>query len=173
MQPLYTAGCVEHPFDRMKQGEAMRTPETFDAYLRARGFDPKNPAGMLRRMFITCWGEPGFHAFWRLWNPYFGYRLFQLYLALGGSRRPVVASLGVFTACGFLLHDLPATLLSGHLSLASTFAFGLYWASALVSRALAARLAFERWGRPVNGAVNATLVLAGLVGGAKLGVLMT
>lgn len=34
----------------------------------------------------------------------------------------------VYTACGFGLHDLPMSLVTGRLGIATTVAFGVYWA---------------------------------------------
>jgi hypothetical protein len=138
----------------------------YEEFLRKRGFDPKDSSHFIRRAFITCWGEPGFHRFWRLWNPFYGYGLLRLYLALGGQRRPLVASFVVFVACGFLLHDLPAMLLMRQLSFNSTIAFGVFWAFASVSRRLSPRLRQEHWPRAANAACNALLIVGGLAMGS-------
>ncbi|MBS2015291.1 MAG: hypothetical protein JST00_20560 [Deltaproteobacteria bacterium] len=142
----------------------MRT--TFDAYLQARGFDQDDRSAFFRRMFVTPFAQPGFHLFWRLWNPFFGYGLFAVYVALGGKRRPLLASLLVFAACGFLLHDLLVLVTTRRLSLASTGAFVIFWALSVASRALAPRLRQAEWPRIANVALNVLCLAGGLVGGA-------
>lgn len=151
----------------MTASEQKRAP-TFDDFLRARGFDAKAPGAFLRRMFLTSWGEPGFHAFWRMWNPLYGYILFRLYLVLGGRRRPALASLIVFLACGFFLHDLVVAVSARRLSFTTTIAFGVFWLLATANRALVGRLRQERWRRSANVAANVACVAVGLAAGALL-----
>jgi hypothetical protein len=103
-------------------------PPSFDGFLRQRGYDPADSVGFLRRMFVDCWSQPSFRAFWRVWNPVYGYALFRLYLALGGQQRPRMASLVVFVACGALLHDLPMALATGQPFFSTTVAFLVYGA---------------------------------------------
>lgn len=142
-------------------------PPSYEAFLAARGFDPRGPrAALWRRMFVTCWGEPGFPRFWRLWNPFYAYYLFRLYLLLGGRRRPLLASFVVFVACGFFLHDLLLVATTRRFSLATTFAFAAFWLLTIASRALGPHLCQERWPRAVNAAVNVVLVVLGLAAGA-------
>ena len=140
--------------------------DTFAHYLQRRGFDLRDgtPA-FLRRMFIDCWTEPGFHRFWRLWNPLYGYFLFRLYRGLGGSRRPVLATMVVFVFCGFVLHDLPVSLIRGRGSVACTVAFVFYGLATLVSRRLI-RGAAIRWPAWSCVVVNLGLVATGLIIGA-------
>lgn len=64
----------------------MSAPPTFDAFLPRRGYDPAGtPDALLRRLFVESWREPGFHRFWQVWNPMYGWVLYRLYLALGGA----------------------------------------------------------------------------------------
>jgi Zn-dependent protease len=119
-------------------------------------------------MFVTPFGEPGFHRFWRLWNPLFGYALFRLYLAMGGRRRPLVASLVVFTACGLFLHDLVRFAVTGHFSPTTTAAFLIFWLLTVANRAWEAKLGQASWPRAANALVNVGGLALGLVGGALL-----
>jgi hypothetical protein len=146
-----------------------RTPPTFEEFLQKRGFDVRTRGAFLRRMFVTCWGEPGFHLFWRLWNPLYGYGLFRLYLLLGGARRPLVASLIVFASCGFFLHDLPVAASTHRLGITTTLSFVVFWALASISRALSPRLGQQTWARSANAAMNVACVVAGLSIGALVG----
>lgn len=132
---------------------------TFDEYLRARGYDPKARALVLRRMFVDVWAEPSFRDFWRVWNPAYGYVLHRLYVVLGGKRRPALASLTVFAACGFLLHDLPVWTVTGRAGVATTSAFVVYWLFVVTERSRSARA------KPARVAANVGRVLLGLVVG--------
>jgi hypothetical protein len=132
---------------------------TLQDYLRARGLDPADSPGLQRRMFVDCWYEPGFHRFWRLWNPLFGYGLYRLYVALGGNRRPAAASLAVFVLCG-ALHDALLLVTARRVSVVCTVAFAVYWLLAVVARWLEPRQA--SWRRGFNAAANALQIAVGL-----------
>jgi hypothetical protein len=138
---------------------------SFERYLVARGFDARSGAAFYRRMFLTPFGEPGFHRFWRLWNPFFGYGLQKLYVALGGKKRPMTSSFVVFAACGFLLHDLLVLIVMSRLSLASTLAFVAFWALSVTNRALEPRLRQDLWPRTANAALNVSCLAIGLMAG--------
>lgn len=141
---------------------------TYESFLRSRGFDPRNVPSFLWRMFVVCWAEPGFHRFWRLWNPLYGYALFRVYLAIGGNKRPALASLVVFLLCGFVLHDLLRFVTAHQLSLSSTIAFFVYWLLALLSRRFGAALKQETWPGGINVVMNLACVAFGLACGAAL-----
>jgi hypothetical protein len=117
-------------------------------------------------MFLDCWAEPGFHRFWRVWNPVYGYVLFRLYLYLGGPRRRVSLSLLVFALCGFVAHDLPVSLIVGRPLLVCTTAFFAWGILASAARFLDRPLAFASWPCGLHVVVNLVLVGGGLVAGA-------
>ncbi len=121
---------------------------------------------MLRRMFFDSWVQPGFHCFWQVWNPVYGYFLFLLYRVLGGSRRPFVAGISVFIFCGFILHDLPIGLVTGEPKIACTIAFLNWGVFAFLSRKLGTVLKFDSWPRVANLSVNVFLIGSGLLLGA-------
>ncbi len=113
-------------------------------------------------MFVACWREPGFHRSWRLWNPFFGHGLHRLHVALGGRRRPGVATLSVFLVCG-ALHDVAAGLFTRRVSVACTVAFAMYGLLTLVGHGLERRQA--RWTPASNVLANVVQLLAGLGAG--------
>ncbi len=121
---------------------------------------------MLRRLFLDSWVQPGFHRFWQVWNPVYGYFLFLIYRALGGSRRPLVAGISVFVFCGFILHDLPIQLVTGEPRIVCTVAFLNWGVFAFLSRKLGPVLGFDRWSRVANLCVNVILIGSGLLLGA-------
>ena len=77
--------------------------ESYNQYLILRGYDPSSSKLIiLKRALIDSWGEPGFHQFWRVWNPGIGHLLYRLYLLLSGNRTRLIATMIVFTSCGFM-----------------------------------------------------------------------
>ncbi len=139
------------------------TPLTLDQYLKRRGFDfHAGSAAFLRRMFVAVWFEPGFHRFWRIWNPLYGYFLFRLYHRLGGNRHRFFATIVVFLTSGFLLHDVPIALITRRAQVTVTSAFLAYGIASLLAQAADRRLAFRLWPGAVHLVLNVILVVAGL-----------
>jgi hypothetical protein len=138
---------------------------TLASYLEHRGFDTSSAGSILRRIFVESWFEPGLHRFWRAWNPVYGYALWRLYVALGGRRRPVLATLVAFAACGFFAHDLVTFAITGKPTLAITITFLFLGALTLASRVFEAKLRQERLPRQLNLFINLLLIGFGLVAG--------
>ncbi len=150
----------------------MVTP-TLEQYLVRRGYDLNRGTGrFLKRLFLESWQQAGFHRFWRVWNPLYGFFLYRLYLLLGGNRNRVVATLVVFASCGFFLHDLVSLLLFGVFSFVCTLGFFLYGVLSLASARLQVLLRQKRWPPLANAAVNVGLVVAGLWAGVRLNALL-
>ena len=77
-------------------------------YVDQRLGSPTGAWDALRRMFVLAFTASSFAAFWRYWNPVYGYYLY--YWAYRPLRRLVprpVAVVVTFAGCGLLLHDLP------------------------------------------------------------------
>jgi len=127
-------------------------------FARIRGFETFNDWPYHRRGFLECWAEPGFHRFWRVWNPGIGYFVFRLYVGLGGARHRVTATLSSFFACG-LVHTLVVAPLLGRWSNTLLVTFTCFGILTLLSRSLADLLRQERWPAVVNILVNVGLVL--------------
>lgn len=149
-------------------------PISFQQYLHRRGYDSDaGSAAFLRRMFVTAWAQPGFHRFWRIWNPLYGYFLFRLYAKLGGRRNHTVSSIAVFLASGFVLHDLPISLLTGRPFLAVTIAFCFYGCVARFTQRREKGRGVNTLSSGTNTMINLLLVLAGLaLGGLIHGTLL-
>jgi hypothetical protein len=142
---------------------------TFEQYLIRRGYDLRLGAQpFFRRMFLSCWAEPGFHRFWRVWNPLYGYFLFKLYRVLGGNKRKVLATLSTFIFCGFFLHDLPVSLIADRLLMNTTSAFMFFGVFAILNHQLEKRLKQRYWPRMFNVALNIGLIGMGFVLSALL-----
>lgn len=140
---------------------------SFTEFLELRGYSLENGAGpLLRRLFLESWVQPGFHRFWQVWNPAYGYFLFNLYRALGGSRRPFLAGISVFVICGSILHDLPIGLVTGVPRIVCTVAFSFWGVTAFLSRKADPVVDFESWPPVANLVVNVFLIGIGLLLGA-------
>ena len=137
-----------------------RYVESYRAYVKLRGYgDHFNDWPFFRRSFLTCWAEPGFHRFWRAWNPGIGYLVFRLYLALGGKRNRVVATVGAFEVCG-IAHVLAVYPFLRRWSLVVPVAFLCFGLFTLASQGLERMLSQDRWPAVANVVVNAGLVMA-------------
>ncbi len=140
---------------------------SFPEFLELRGYSLKQGAGaMLRRLFFDSWVQPGFHRFWQVWNPVYGYFLFLLYRALGGSRRPFLAGISVFVFCGAVLHDLPIALVTGEPKIVGTLAFLSWGVLSFLSRKMEGVIDFASWPRGASLIVNVLLIGSGLLMGA-------
>jgi D-alanyl-lipoteichoic acid acyltransferase DltB (MBOAT superfamily) len=110
--------------------------------------------------FIRPFGATSFAQFWRLWNPVYGYFLYRFsYRPLSRILPRSAAVLATFVFCGFLLHDLPAWIITRRvLPPGATIAFIMFGLGAVVSERL--RMDLSRW--PI--VARATLNLAYIAG---------
>ncbi len=109
--------------------------------------------------FIKPFGAVSFAQFWRLWNPLYGYFLYYYaYRPLSRRLPRGVAVLVTFILCGFLLHDLPAWLVTRRvLPPGATITFVLFGLGVVISEAL--RMDLSRW--PVAGRALVNLAYIG------------
>lgn len=113
-----------------------------------------------------CWMEPGFHLFWRKWNPPIGFLTYRLYALLRLNRRlKVPATVLVFMTCGFA-HDLVGIGIVGALMPKSTFIFLSFAILSLLSEALQKMLRQAEWPAVANMAVNLALAWASFASGS-------
>jgi D-alanyl-lipoteichoic acid acyltransferase DltB (MBOAT superfamily) len=133
--------------------------EDYTRYARMRGFTTEiNDWPYVRRSFLECWAEPGFHRFWQVWNPGISYFVYRLFLRLGGRRRWVVPTLLAFFVNG-LAHNAVGCLLVGHWSAMFVVTFTCCGVLTVLSRHLAPVLRQKRWPKVLNTAVNVGLVI--------------
>lgn len=131
----------------------------YKSFLKLRGYgEHLNDGHFFRRAFLECWFEPGFHRYWRVWNPGIAYFAYRLYLHFGGRRKRVKATLLAFFINGWV-HNLVVSLLFWRFTfpLPWTFlAFGLF---SLAAQRLETPLRFNRWPRIIHFGVNAGLIM--------------
>ncbi len=141
---------------------------TYAQYCARRGYTPPFRGwSVVKRSLLCSWAQPGFHRFWRVWNPPIGYPLFLLYRALGGNRNRAVATFTVFAVIG-ALHDLVAVALTRRWALALTLAYLVFAGLSLLSLRLAPFLRQERWPAMVNVLINGLLVVGTFEGSLRL-----
>jgi hypothetical protein len=137
-------------------------------FARMRGFRTTiNDWPYVRRSFIECWAEPGFHRFWQVWNPGIAYFVYRFYLRVGGRRHWLLPTLISFFVCG-LVHTLVVAPFLGHWSYSVVVAFTMFGCLTVISRLLAPILHQERWPLLLNVAVNVGLVLGSFDLGFKV-----
>jgi hypothetical protein len=146
--------------------------DSYNRYLVLRGYDPSsNKLKILKRALVDCWGEPGFHAFWRVWNPGVGHLLFRLYLSLGGNRARLTATLLVYILCG-MLHDVLVLLIFRRPFVAFTAAFLFSGVLAIGNRALERFLQQDRWPRWLNALTSVACLAVAIHAGVQVQMLM-
>lgn len=124
-----------------------------------RGFKTEiNDWPYVRRSFLECWAEPGFHRFWQVWNPGISYFVYRMFLRLGGRRRWVIPTMLAFLANG-LIHNLVGVLLVRHWSWMMVVTFACFGVLTVLSRYLAPLLRQKRWPALLNVPVNVGLVV--------------
>ena len=130
-------------------------------YLKMRGFgNHVNDWIFVKRGFLECWLEPGFHHFWRIWNPGIGYFTYRLYLTCGGKDRREAATLAAFLVNG-LFHNLVVSLMLWRWDFPLPFTFILFGALTIMCRWLDKPIKMNKWPRICHLAINIGLVLLG------------
>lgn len=100
-----------------------RYVDDYRDYLQLRGFGTHiNDWIFVKRGFIECWWEPGFHRFWQLWNPGIGYFTYKFYLSMGGNKRHNLGTIIVFVING-LIHNLVIMPILNHWDFPLPFTF--------------------------------------------------
>lgn len=137
--------------------------DDYRRYLRRRGFAAESGWPFVRRGFLECWAQPGFHRFWRLWNPGLSFLTFRLYRALGGG---AWAKVLVFLFSGLVHNAVVAPVLGWSLVLPVTF--GCFGALVAVGPYTSRLLRQASWPGALNAVVNAALVVTSFDAGYRL-----
>jgi hypothetical protein len=146
--------------------------QSYDQYLILRGYDPATSKLLiLKRALIDSWAEPGFHEFWEVWNPGVGHLLYQLYRALGGNRFQLIATMLVFTFCGFV-HDVLVILLFRRPFVAFTASFIFFGIFTVLSRTLEPILRQNRWSGFLNVFTNVLVLTVSIYAAVQLQMLI-
>jgi len=124
-----------------------------------RGYDDHiNDWSFIKRGFLECWLQPGFHRFWQVWNPGIGYFAYQLYIFFGGNQRRNLATLAAFVLNG-LFHNLVLSLLLWRWDFPLPFTFLSFGVFTIISRWLDQLLNLKRFPRIIHLIINLGLVI--------------
>ena len=111
----------------------------------------------IKHAFILCWAKPGFHYFWRYWNPGIGYMTYRLYHTLGGNRRRISAILVTFLVNGLVHNLVLSPFLGWSFTLPAAFlCFGIF---SIVMEKVQFLLQQDMWYWPFNALLNISLVV--------------
>lgn len=116
---------------------------SFRTYLRRR-LGPPGP-GRWTRFFLHPFTAASFAEFWRRWNPVYGYFLgYHIYRPASRRVPRPAAVMATFLFAGFVLHDLPAWVITRRvLPPGGTIAFSLFGAGLLASQRVGLDLSAE------------------------------
>jgi hypothetical protein len=131
----------------------------YKRYLKLRGFGNHiHDRVFVKRGFLECWLQPGFHRFWQVWNPGIGYFTYKMYLAFGGKDRRNIATVAAFLVNG-LVHNLVISLCLWRWDFPLPFTFSLFGLFTVVSRWLDGPIKMSKWPRACHLVLNIGLVI--------------
>lgn len=129
--------------------------------MRRRNGVALGAAGALRNMFHRSLGARSFAAFWRYWNPIFGYGLGRyVFVPLKVALPPAVSLLLTFIVCG-ALHDAVTMAVSRSVAFLFTPWFFFLGLGVLAGNAVKMDLSGRPW--VVRAAANLAYLSAGLL----------
>lgn len=144
-----------------------RWADDYGAYAKMRGFTTTiNDWPYVRRSFLTCWVEPGYHRFWQVWNPGISYFTWRLFKMLGGNHNWTFATLATFFLNG-ILHTIVVTPFTGW-GWSFICAFSICGGLTVLSRRIQPWLHQKSWPGALNLAVNLGLTILAFDLGFKL-----
>lgn len=114
-------------------------------------------AFFIKKAFLDCWTQPGFHNFWRYWNPGIGFLMLKTYLAFGGKKKKIFATYMTFIICA-LAHILIVYPFLGY-SYVIPVTFLCFATFTLLSKVSEKVLNQQNWHRVINTAINISLVI--------------
>ncbi len=131
----------------------------YKQFLKLRGFEDHVHDGFfVRRGFLECWLQPGFHRFWQVWNPGIGYFAYRVYLLFGGKNRQTTATIMAFLING-LVHNLTISLIMWRWDFPLLFTFTLFGILTVISRWLDGHIDMTKWPRLLHLTINVSLVV--------------
>lgn len=111
----------------------------------------------VKKAFLDSWTQPGFHNFWRYWNPGIGFLMLKTYKAFGGKKYKIFATYITFIICA-LAHIIIAYPILGY-SYVIIITFICFATLTLLSKLFANILNQQTWSILINTAINLALVI--------------
>ena len=131
----------------------------YKQFLKLRGFgDHVNDWYFVKRGYLECWLQPGFHRYWQTWNPGIGYFAYEVYLFCGGKYRQNIATLAAFLVSG-LVHNFVVSLIFWRWDFPLPFTFTLFGILTIAFRWLDGHTNMKQWPRIYHLVLNITLVI--------------
>jgi hypothetical protein len=125
----------------------------------------------VKNAFFISWSKPGFHFFWRHWNPGIAYMTFWIYKYFGGNKNKVIATYMSFIICG-LIHNIVVYPFLGW-SYTIIVVFICFSTFTLISKILSTVLNQKKWHWAINTVINISLVLLSFEVGFTINGLLT
>ncbi len=102
------------PVNSVLLGRMVRQRPPLSEFLAAR-LGPGSPGTWVAHMFSRSFTAPSFRAFWRYWNPVYGYALLYFcYIPIRAFAPKTLCLVATFVFSGFVLHDLPVWAFVDH-----------------------------------------------------------
>jgi hypothetical protein len=141
-----------------------RYVEDYREYLKLRGYgEHVNDWFFVKRGFLECWFEPGYHHFWQLWNPGIGYFTYRLYRRLGGkglgTRGRQNQNIILTFLVNGIVHNLIVMIFMWKLSIPLPFTFLAFGVFTVLFRELGRIVDFSTWPKLIHFAINTGLVI--------------
>lgn len=144
----------------------------YKQFLELRGFGKHvNDWPFVKRGFLECWLQPGFHRFWQIWNPGIGYFAYKIYLSCGGKKRQNTATIAAFLING-MVHNLVVSLIMWRWDFPLPFTFTLFGILTIVSRRLDGHINMIRWPKIFRLVINVSLVILSFDFGFRINALL-
>lgn len=142
-------------------GATTRPTLTLGSYVRHRNGVPLGASGALRNMMDRSLGAKSFAAFWRYWNPVFGYGLGRYVFNPLKAVLPAAPALVVTFIVSGALHDAVTMAVSGSVAFLFTPWFFFLSLGVLAGSVAGMDLSSRPWG--VRATVNLAYLAAGLL----------
>ena len=131
----------------------------YKQFLKLRGFgNHVNDWFFVKRGFLECWVQPGFHRFWQTWNPGITYFAYEVYMFFGGKKRKNTATIAAFLVNG-LAHNLIVSLIVWRWDFPLPFTFTLFGILTIVSGQLDRHINMKKWPKIFHLAINVSLII--------------
>ncbi len=150
---------------RFRKPPRPRRRLSLNQYLDLR-LGPRRGRSAWLNFFIKPFGARSFAEFWRIWNPVYSYYLYYFcYRPLSRMMPRPAAMMVTFITCGFLLHDIPAWLLTRRvLAPGATLAFAMFGLGAVIGDRFEMDLSlWSTWSRATANVVYLTSCITTMI----------
>ena len=145
-------------FDALKESYDQYV-SNYKQFLKLRGFgEHTNDWYFVKRGFLACWLQPGFHRFWQTWSPGIAYFAYKVYLSCGGKKRQKTATIAAFLVNG-IVHNLIFSLIMWRWDFPLPFTFTMFGIFTIIFRWMDDHIDMDRWPKLIHLVINTSLVI--------------